>query len=108
MHVCYTVCIYLGCTGTNRRLNLLPNFQKGEGLTGSQILKACSWERGGEIFRGGGAVVFTQKTKLISELKYLSTVMFFSVITKNLNWEILTNNLVTFTKWDGVKDEKLY
>ena len=34
--------------------------------------------------------------------------MFFSVITKNLNWEIFTNNLVTFTKWDGVKDEKLY
>ena len=32
--------------------------------------------------------------------------MFFSVITKNLNWEILTKNLVTFRIWDGVKDEK--
>ena len=32
--------------------------------------------------------------------------MFFSVITKNLNWEILTRNLVTFKKWDGVKDEQ--
>ena len=32
--------------------------------------------------------------------------MFFSVITKNLNWEIVTNNLVTFKRWDGVKDEK--
>ena len=32
--------------------------------------------------------------------------MFFSVITKNLNWEILTQNLVTFKIWDGVKDEK--
>ena len=32
--------------------------------------------------------------------------MFFSVITKNLNREILTKNLVTFKKWDGVKDEK--
>ena len=31
--------------------------------------------------------------------------MFFSVITKNLNWEILTKNLVTFKKQDGVKDE---
>ena len=30
----------------------------------------------------------------------------FSVITKNLNWEILTKNLVTFKIWDGVKDEK--
>ena len=32
--------------------------------------------------------------------------MFFSIITKNLNWEIVTKNLVTFKKWDGVKDEK--
>ena len=32
--------------------------------------------------------------------------MFFSVITKNLNWNILTKNLVTFKMWDGVKDEK--
>ena len=32
--------------------------------------------------------------------------MFFSVITKNLNWEILTKNLVTFKRWHGVKDEK--
>ena len=31
--------------------------------------------------------------------------MFFSVIAKNLNWEILTENLVTFKRWDGVKDE---
>ena len=32
--------------------------------------------------------------------------MFFSVITKNLNWEILTKNLPTLKRWDGVKDEK--
>ena len=32
--------------------------------------------------------------------------MFFPVITKNLNWEILTKNLVTFKRWDGVQDEK--
>ena len=30
----------------------------------------------------------------------------FSVLTKNLNWEILTTNLVTFKRWDVVKDEK--
>ena len=29
--------------------------------------------------------------------------MFFSVITKNLNLEILNKNLVTFRKWDEVK-----
>ena len=32
--------------------------------------------------------------------------MFFSVITRNLNWEILTKNLVTFKRWDRVNDEK--
>ena len=33
--------------------------------------------------------------------------MFLSVITKNINWEILTKNLVTFKGWDEVKNEKL-
>ena len=32
--------------------------------------------------------------------------MFFSVITENLNWEILTKNLVTFKGWDLVEDKK--
>ena len=31
--------------------------------------------------------------------------MFVSFLTKNLNWEILTKTLVTFKRWDGVKDE---
>ena len=35
------------------------------------------------------------------------TKMFFSVITKNSNWESLTKNLVLFKRQDGVKDEKL-
>ena len=30
---------------------------------------------------------------------------FFSVITKNLNWEVLTKNLDTFKRWVGVKAE---
>ena len=32
--------------------------------------------------------------------------MLFSVITKNLNWDISAKNLVTFKRWDGVKDEQ--
>ena len=32
---------------------------------------------------------------------------FSPVITKNLNWEILAKNLITFKRWDGIKDEKL-
>ena len=34
--------------------------------------------------------------------------MILSVITKNLNWEFLTINLVTFKRWDGIKDEKFW
>ena len=32
--------------------------------------------------------------------------MFFSAITQNLNWKIVTENLVTFKRWDGVKNKK--
>ena len=30
--------------------------------------------------------------------------MFFSDITKNLNWKILTENLLTFKRWDRAKE----
>ena len=39
-------------------------------------------------------------TKNVYKQKYLS------VITKNLKWESLTKNSVTFKRWDGVRDEK--
>ena len=29
--------------------------------------------------------------------------MFFSVLTKNLNWKVLHKNLVTFKRWDGIR-----
>ena len=38
--------------------------------------------------------------------KKVNKQIFFSVLTKNLNWELLTKNLVTFKPWDGVKDGK--
>ena len=48
--------------------------------------------------RGEGEVSVLLKNKLLSEMfnekKSLSTKMFFSTITKNLNWEILTKNLL--------------
>ena len=31
--------------------------------------------------------------------------MYLSLITKNFIWEISTKNLVTFKRWDGVKDK---
>ena len=41
-------------------------------------------------------------TKKVYEQKY------FSIITKNSNWEILPKNLVTIKRSDDIKDEKLY
>ena len=38
--------------------------------------------------------------------KFINRKMFFSVLTKNLNWGILTKNLFTFKRWDGIKNEK--
>ena len=49
-------------------MNLQPNFQKrGEGLTRHQILNGGCRERGGEFFRGGGRVQFSQN-KFKSEI----------------------------------------
>ena len=40
--------------------------------------------------------------------KSLWAKIFYSVITKNSNWEILPKNLVTFKRSDCIKDEKLW
>ena len=40
-------------------------------------------------------------TKKVYKQKY------FSVITKNSNWEILPKNFVTFKRSEAIKDEKL-
>ena len=87
-------------------LSLQPNFQKGGGggLTGFQLLEAGCWER-------GGGCNFHIKNKLKSETfndkKSLYAKIFFSIITKNSNREILPKNFVTFKRQDGIKDEKL-
>ena len=47
-------------------LNLLPDFQKGGGLTGPQFLEGGCWERGGDFFQGG--CNFLTKDKLKSEI----------------------------------------
>ena len=39
--------------------------------------------------------------------KNLETKTFFPVITKNLNWENLAKILITFKKWNELKNEKL-
>ena len=62
--------------------------KKGGGLTGPQLLEGGCWERGGEFFSGVGV-------QLSHKLKFEIKVFFF-VITKNSNWEILPKNFVTF------------
>ena len=46
------------------------------------------------------------KFEIFDDKKSLLTKIFFSVITKNLNWESFIKNLVTFKRWDVVKVEK--
>ena len=61
-------------------------------------------------WKGGRGFSFYMKNKLKTELfkdkKSLQIKMLFFVITKNLNWEILTKNLISFKRWDGAKYEK--
>ena len=78
-------------------LNLQPNFQKDDGGGGG--LDRTSTFR--ELFSGGGGVQFLQKKKNLKYLmakKSLQAKIIFSVITKNLNQEILTKNLITFER----------
>ena len=67
-------------------LSLLPNFQKG-GL--GRI----------SVFRD-----FNETLTLMTEKIYKQK-MFFSILTKNLNREILIKNLVTFKRRNWIKDE---
>ena len=103
-HSIPTVCS--GWVGRGRGWTSIQIFQKGRGLTGSQFLEGGCLERKDELFQG--KLQFLYKKKLKSETfkdkKSLWTTMFFSVTSKNLNWEILTKNLVNFKIWYGVKD----
>ena len=57
-------------------------------------------------FLGGKVVVYYINDKLKSEIfnkKKFINKMLFTV----LNWEILTKNLVTFKRWERVKDKKI-
>ena len=77
-------------------LSLQSNFQKGGGLERTSTFRErLLGKRGVTFFRG---VQFSDKNKLKSDIfndkKSLLAKIFFSVITKNSNWEILPKNLV--------------
>ena len=84
-------------------LNLQPNFQK-EGLDRTWTFREGLLGKTGDIFQGGGGggCNFHIKNKLKSEIfnykKSLQATIFFSVMTKNSNWDILSKNLVTFKR----------
>ena len=84
-------------------------FSKRGGLTVSQFWEGGCGERGGDFLGGmvgggGVAVLLWKKSEIFNDKKLYETKMFFSVITKNLNWQILTKNSVTSKRWDAVKD----
>ena len=69
-------------------------------MTGSQFLERGCWKRGGNFFElgEGGIAIFSIKNKLKSETlndKKNYKPKCLSAITNNLNWQILTKNLVT-------------
>ena len=85
-------------------LSLQPNFQKGGrwggGLTGPQLLKGVAGKEGGDFFQGGCNFHISNKLKseTFNDKKSLLAKIFFSVITKNANSEILPKNVVTFKR----------
>ena len=69
------------------------------------ISKGLLLGKRGWFFSGVGGCSFYIKNKLKSEIfnkkKFISKNVFLCQ-TKNLNWGILTKNLVIFKRWDGV------
>ena len=93
-------------------LSLQLNFQKGGRWQGhsSQILgsqKVVAGKDRGDIFQWGCRfyININWNRKYLTTEKVYKQKMFLSFITKSLNWEIFTKNLVTFKIWDGNKDE---
>ena len=89
-------------------LSLLPSFRKGGAWQYLNFEREGAGKEGvtfWEAWWGGGvAVLLWKKSEIFNDKKLYETKMFFSVITKNLNWQILTKNSVTSKRWDAVKD----
>ena len=71
--------------------NLHQIFKK-RGLIGSQFSEGVAFKVGGGRFQGVQFLhkTFKLKSEIFNDKKSLKTKKFFSLITKNLNWEILT------------------
>ena len=69
-------------------------------MTGPKLLEGVDGKEGGDVFQGSCSFniknlkkseIFNDKKKIINENFFL--------------WKILTKNLVTFKRWDGIKDK---
>ena len=69
-------------------------FSKRKGLTGPQFLEGGCWEKVCVTFFRGLQFLHLDKSEseIFNDKKVQKPKMFFSVITKNLNWEIITKN----------------
>ena len=69
-------------------------------MTGPQLLKGVAGKEGGDFFQGGCNFHISNKLKseTFNDKKSLLAKIFFSVITKNANSEILPKNVVTFKR----------
>ena len=78
------------------------------GLTGSQFLEGSAGKERVTFFleRGGDLFQDKLKSEIFNDKINLHTIMFFSVINKNLNCYILTKNLNVFKRWHAVKNKK--
>ena len=74
--------------------------KRGGGLTGPQLLKGGAGKEEGDFFQGGCNFHISNKLKseTFNDKKSLLAKIFFSVITKNANSEILPKNVVTFKR----------
>ena len=73
-------------------------------MNGTQVLEGVCWERACDLFQDGLQLLCKKEAKV----KKLQIKMFFYFINENLNWDILTKNLVIFKRWDADKDEKFW
>ena len=76
------------------RLNLQPNIQKRGIWRGPQLLEGVAGKEWGDFFH----IKNNLKPEIFNDKKSLYAKIFFSVITKNSNWEILLKNLGTFKR----------
>ena len=78
-------------------MSLQPNLKKG-GLKGPQLLEGVAGKEGGDLFQGVQLSHNKLNSEIFNDKKSLLAKIFFFVITKNSNWEILPKNLVTFKR----------